>query len=102
MSRRPLKVYHWSGFRSDVPQAEDRHGQVDCYVAATTKTEAVRHFDASKPRCPVQPREVSETRGPAVLALCLPRPGVVFWCGTASRFWTDVQWHEVPTTKAEG
>lgn len=92
---RPLKVYSYQGFRSNVPKDEDAHGQTREYVAAASKAAAARAFDASR-RGVVRPKDVSETGWPPALEKCLQEPGVVFWTPLNSHYrGSDVKWCRV-------
>jgi hypothetical protein len=92
---REMKVFRRSGFRSDCPEEEDRHGQTVEYVAARSKAEAGRIFVASGPRDRVSVKEISETGWPEATMRCLVKPGVVFWCGSSGSHRTNGPvWHE--------
>lgn len=70
-----LKVYGWSGFRSEAP---GYHHQTREIVAATSKAEVARIVGDKSPRKLVN---LSETRNPKEVAVAMSRPGVVFWRG---------------------
>lgn len=74
---RPLRVYGYRGMRQEC-NPESHHHQTREIVAATTKAEARRRFEASGQRV-TDPEEISETGNKVEIDVATANIGVVFW-----------------------